>query len=109
MLCNMRKITFRRWLWSEVSLFRLQTLLWIAGAGTAATGTHWGRLLALHSRLVVKLSPRAGVAGSKSVLAPVFGHSWGTGCCSREWRSWSNLIQPLVLDMSVGLLSLVQT
>lgn len=65
MLWDMRKITFNGWLWSEVSLFRLQALLRTAGAGTAAAGTHWGRLLALHSGLVVKLSQRGGCCGQQ--------------------------------------------
>lgn len=70
MLWNMRKSTSKGWPWSEVSLFRMQALLWRAGAGTAATGTDWGRLLALHSRLVVKLGPRGGCCGQHECPGP---------------------------------------
>lgn len=42
--------------------------------------------------------------GSKSVLAPVFGHSWdlrGQWELQQGVEELSNLIHPLVLDMSV--------
>lgn len=67
MLWDMRKIISKGWPWS---LLRLQALLRMAGAGTADTGTDWGRLPALHSRLVVKFSPRGGCYGQHKCPGP---------------------------------------
>lgn len=39
MIWAVEKIPSKGWPWSELSLFRLQALLQIAGAGTAAIGT----------------------------------------------------------------------
>lgn len=66
MLCNARKITFRRWLWSELSLFRLQTLLWIEGAGTAATGTHWERAPGPALQACSRTQPKGGCCGQQN-------------------------------------------